>query len=131
MRADAWRDLRAALGTGLQPYWPAAWAQGGGGALAHLVSADGQSVGADRLDEQVLVVNHAGSERYTQALPGSGRARISPLDPTLDNATIAGDWTDAGFNGGCVETAVMSGWLAAHAISGALDPNTLVGYHHP
>ena len=47
------------------------------------------------------------------------------------NATIAGDWTDAGFNAGCVETAVMSGLLAAHALSGAPDLDTLVGYHHP
>ncbi|MFO1326151.1 MAG: NAD(P)-binding protein [Rubrivivax sp.] len=131
MRRAAQRDLKAALESGMRPYWPAAWGPGRGGALAHLVSADGQASGAGLLAQQVLVVNHAGSERYTQALPGSGRARLSPLDPTLENATIAGDWTDAGFNGGCVETAVMSGWLAAHAISGALDLNTLVGYHHP
>lgn len=124
-------DLKALLAHRLQPLWPAAWGHGAGGAIAHLVSADGQAVGADRLDEQVLVLNREGSERYTQALPGSGTARISPLDPTLDNATIAGDWTDAGFNGGCVETAVMSGLLAAHAISGAIDLNAIVGYHHP
>ena len=32
-----------------------------------------------------------------------------------DNLTIAGDWTDCGFNEGCVEAAVISGRLAAHA----------------
>jgi hypothetical protein len=43
--------------------------------------------------------------------------RISPLDRTYDNLDIAGDWTDCGFNAGCVEAAVMSGRLAAHAIA--------------
>lgn len=130
-RSRALADLKALLGHGLHPLWPAAFGDGGQGALSHLVSADGQRVGPGQIDEQVLVLNREGSERYTQALPGSGTARISPLDPTLANATIAGDWTDAGFNGGCVETAVMSGLLAAHAISGAVDLNAIVGYHHP
>lgn len=130
-RRSTLRDLKAALDSGLRPYWPGAWGPARASALDHLVSADGRSVGPGHLDEQVLSLNLEGSERYTQALPGSGRARVSPLDATLANATIAGDWTDAGFNGGCVETAVMSGLLAAHAISGALDLNAIVGYHHP
>ena len=50
-------------------------------------------------------------------MPGSLAHRISPLDDTFDNLTVAGDWTDCGFNEGCVEAAVMSGRLAAHAIS--------------
>ena len=36
--------------------------------------------------------------------------------------TIAGDWTACGLDAGCVEAAVMSGMLAAHAISGKPDP---------
>lgn len=129
-QADARAALRELLRQGLQPLWPAAFGRGRN-AAAHLVSADGRRVGADQLDDQLLVLNRSGSERYTQALPGSGTARVSPLDGTLVNATIAGDWTDAGFNAGCVETAVMSGLLAAHALSGAPDLDTLVGYHHP
>src|SRR5262249_802687 len=45
------------------------------------------------------------SDRYALSLPGSGAYRISPLDRTYDNLTIAGDWTDCGFNAGCVEAA--------------------------
>jgi hypothetical protein len=45
--------------------------------------------------------------------------------------TIAGDWTECGFNEGCIEAAVMSGMLAAHAISGQPDLNDIVGYNHP
>ena len=52
---------------------------------------------------------------------GTLRHRISPLDGTYDNFTIAGDWTDAGFNEGCVEAAVMSGRLAAHGFPVAWD----------
>jgi uncharacterized protein with NAD-binding domain and iron-sulfur cluster len=45
--------------------------------------------------------------------------------------TIAGDWTACGLDAGCVETAVMSGLLAAYATSGAPDPQTIIGYNHP
>ena len=46
--------------------------------------------------------------------------------------TIAGDWTACGLDVGCVEAAVMSGMLAAHAITGdepALE--SIIGYDHP
>ena len=57
------------------------------------------------------------SVRPLRARPSRQSAtRISPLDNTYDNLTIAGDWTACGFNEGCVEAAVMSGRLAAHAI---------------
>ena len=71
------------------------------------------------------------SDRYTLSLPGSLIYRISPLDRTYDNLTIAGDWTDCGFNAGCVEAAVMSGMLAAHAISRVPRLNEIIGYDHP
>jgi predicted NAD/FAD-dependent oxidoreductase len=76
--------------------------------------------------------NFVGSERYTLALPGSIRHRISPLDRSVANMTIAGDWTACGLDAGCVEAAVMSGMLAAHAITGG-EPelDEIVGYHHP
>ena len=47
------------------------------------------------------------------------------------NMTIAGDWTECGFNEGCIEAAVMSGMLAANAISGSPNTNDIIGYHHP
>jgi uncharacterized protein with NAD-binding domain and iron-sulfur cluster len=66
-----------------------------------------------------------------QSLPGSTGYRISPLDMTFDNLTIAGDWTATGLDSGCIESAVMSGQLAAHAISGKPELRDIVGYDHP
>jgi uncharacterized protein with NAD-binding domain and iron-sulfur cluster len=84
-----------------------------------------------RFDSQYWRANVSPSDRYTLALPGSLRYRISPLDNSYDNLTIAGDWTDCGFNEGCVEAAVMSGRLAAHALSQSPRLEDVVGYDHP
>src|SRR5262245_27947971 len=84
-----------------------------------------------RFDSQFWVANVNPSDRYVLSLPGSLRYRISPLDNTYDNLTLAGDWTDCGFNFGCVEAAVMSGRLAAHAISLRPRLEDIVGYDHP
>jgi uncharacterized protein with NAD-binding domain and iron-sulfur cluster len=56
---------------------------------------------------------------------------ISPLDGTYDNLTIAGDWTACGLNVGCVEAAVISGRLAAHAIAQQPALADIIGYDHP
>jgi len=87
--------------------------------------------GEERFDSQFWTANANPSDRYTSSLPGTARYRISPLDYTYRNLTIAGDWTDCGFNSGCVEAAVMSGLLAAHAISGSPDLDSIIGYDHP
>jgi len=50
---------------------------------------------------------------------------------TFDNLTIAGDWTATGLDTGCIESAVISGLLAAHAISGKPALRDIVGYDHP
>lgn len=50
---------------------------------------------------------------------------------TYDNFTVAGDWTNSGFNQGCVEAAIMSGRLAAHALAGTPALEDIVGYDHP
>lgn len=84
----------------------------------------------DPLAAQYFRANQEGSERYVQSPPGSSRHRISPLDRTFDNLTIAGDWTNNGLNAGCVEAAVMSGMLASHAISGSPPLDKIVGYDH-
>ncbi|MGJ7508334.1 FAD-dependent oxidoreductase [Variovorax sp. GT1P44] len=121
-------ELEGFLRTRMKTLWPEAYADKQT-PLDSLVSADGTKQGG--ISDQYVRDNSAPRDRYTQSLPGSGTARISPLDPGIANMTVAGDWTDCGFNGGCVEAAVMSGMLAAHAISGRLDPNMIVGYHHP
>ena len=71
------------------------------------------------------------SDRYVLSLPGSARFRISPLDMTYDNLTIAGDWTECGLSTGCTEAAVMAGRLAAHALSGLPALEDVTGYDHP
>jgi uncharacterized protein with NAD-binding domain and iron-sulfur cluster len=82
-------------------------------------------------DSQFWLANVNPSDRYVLALPGSIQHRISPLDNTYTNLTIAGDWTACGFPEGCVEAAVMSGRLAAHAISDSPRLKDIVGYNHP
>jgi uncharacterized protein with NAD-binding domain and iron-sulfur cluster len=88
-------------------------------------------VGDEQIDTQFWLASVNPTDRYTLSLPGSLMYRISPLDRTYDNLTIAGDWTNAGFNAGCVEAAVMSGMLAAHAISRFPALGDIVGYDHP
>ena len=87
--------------------------------------------GTSRIASQFWRANVNPSDRYALSLPGSSAYRISPLDTTYDNLTIAGDWTDCGFNGGCVEAAVMSGRLAAHALSKLPSLEDIVGFDHP
>jgi uncharacterized protein with NAD-binding domain and iron-sulfur cluster len=87
--------------------------------------------GESRFNSQFWVANVNPTDRYTLSLPGSLIYRISPLDRTYDNLTIAGDWVDCGFNAGCVEAAVMSGMLAAHALSQRPRLRDIIGYDHP
>jgi uncharacterized protein with NAD-binding domain and iron-sulfur cluster len=82
-------------------------------------------------DTQYWIANVDPSERYILSLPGTIRYRISPLDNTYDNLTITGDWTSCGFDVGCVEAAVMSGKLAAHAISSFPRMEDIIAYDHP
>jgi uncharacterized protein with NAD-binding domain and iron-sulfur cluster len=85
----------------------------------------------DRFISQFWTANVSPSDRYTLALPGSAKYRISPLDNTYDNLTICGDWTECGHNTGCVEAATMSGRLAAHAIAQTPPLEDIIGYDHP
>ena len=84
-----------------------------------------------RFRSQHWAANVNPTDRYVLALPGSLQYRISPLDNSYDNLTIAGDWTDCGFNEGCVEAAVMSGRLAAHAVAQYPPLDDIIGYDHP
>ncbi len=91
----------------------------------------GSGEGPSRLDSQYLRANISSSERYVQSLPGSDRYRIAPGDSGYENLALAGDWTDCGFNAGCVEAATMSGLLAAKAVVGSSDTRDVVGLRHP
>jgi hypothetical protein len=78
-----------------------------------------------------LTVNAAPGQRYVLSEPGNLQYRISPLDMHFDNLTVAGDWTDCGYNAGCIEAAVISGRLASHALSGYPSLDDIIGYDHP
>jgi uncharacterized protein with NAD-binding domain and iron-sulfur cluster len=98
-----------------------------------LAEANGAKVGEGEssFDSQFWTANVNPTERYVLSLPGTQKYRISPLDNTYDNLTIAGDWTACGLDTGCVESAMISGRLAAHAISGRPALEDVVGYDHP
>jgi uncharacterized protein with NAD-binding domain and iron-sulfur cluster len=113
--------------------WPNAVGSPGEFRWDLLVGPDGTDPerGEARFASQYWVANVNPSDRYVLSVPGSSAYRISPLDPTYDNLTVCGDWTNCGFNAGCVEAAVMSGRLAAHAIAKSPRLDEIVGYDHP
>jgi uncharacterized protein with NAD-binding domain and iron-sulfur cluster len=124
------------LNENIRHLWPNAARDGGGfrwdllldPAAPGAVSADDDE---SAFSSQFWTANVNPTDRYTLALPGTLKYRISPLDNTYDNLTICGDWTDCGFNEGCVEAAVMSGRLAAHALCKQPALEDIIGYDHP
>ncbi|HEX2827323.1 MAG TPA: FAD-dependent oxidoreductase [Burkholderiales bacterium] len=112
-------NLKDLLSRGVKPLWPAAF-------------RGKRTAAADLIGPAHVQANVTGSDRYTLSLPGTTDYRISPLDSTFRNMTIAGDWTACGLDAGCVEAAVMSGMLAAVAITGDEDAiDDIIGYDHP
>ena len=116
-------------------FWPGAARPGGGFRWELLADPSGRAAANNgheaRFASQFWTANVNPSDRYTLSLPGSARYRISPLDNTYDNLTVAGDWTNCGHNTGCVESAVISGRLAGHAISRSPPLESIIGYDHP
>jgi hypothetical protein len=116
--------------------WPGAYGADGEfrwDLLADATAAPGAPgpAGRARFATQYWRANVNPSDRYVLHVPGSTRHRISPLEVAYDNMTIAGDWTYSGFHSGCVEGAVMSGLLAAHALSGSPALEDIIAYDHP
>jgi uncharacterized protein with NAD-binding domain and iron-sulfur cluster len=110
------KDVQETL-RGMEALWPATQAPSGAGLRAL---------------KTVTRANTTGSDRYATSLPGTIADRISPLSDALINATVAGDWTACGLDAGCVEAAVMSGRLAAHAITGSRPKLAdIIGFDHP
>lgn len=135
IRAQVRHDAERFLDRDVGHLWPRAVA-GGRFRWGLLVDGrsdehDGRTAGPERFASQFWTANVSPTDRYTLSLPGSTQYRISPLDRTYDNLTVAGDWTACGFNAGCVEAAVMSGRLAAHAISLRPALEEITGYDHP
>ena len=137
VRANAVGFLENDVGT----LWPGAMGDGESFCWELLVSEGGGQHSAKRprkhgahehrFDSQHWQANVNPTDRYVLSLPGSIKYRLSPLDMTFDNLTIAGDWTATGLDTGCIESAVMSGLLAAHAISQKPLLEDIVGYDHP
>ena len=82
--------------------WPGAIDAAGGFRWDLLVEGEGANAAPprrrrratrQRFDNQFWTANVNPSDRYTQSLPGTIEYRISPLDDTYDNLTVAGDWT--------------------------------------
>ncbi|MCK6549934.1 NAD(P)-binding protein [Myxococcota bacterium] len=117
--------------------WPRAAAPGRGFDWSvlfdHREVANGGAGPADAsaLDAQYLRANVRPSERYVLCLPGTTRYRLSPLEESFDNLTVCGDWTANGIYKGCVEGAVLSGRLAAHALTRAPALESIPGYDGP
>jgi uncharacterized protein with NAD-binding domain and iron-sulfur cluster len=133
VRSSAIRFLDRDVGA----LWPEA-AHGDGGFRWDLLASEDRGKktkmdgsGECRFDTQYWTANVNPTDRYVLSLPGSIGYRLSPLDMTFDNLTIAGDWTASGLDSGCIESAVMSGLLAAHAISQQPALEDIVGYDHP
>ena len=124
------------LNRDIENLWPNAKGRGGEFRWELLVDPDAKTKGGKRATRgrfgtQYWTANVNPSDRYVLSVPGSASHRISPLDNTYDNLTIAGDWTDCSLNLGCVEAAVMSGRLASHAISGFPALEDIIGFDHP
>jgi uncharacterized protein with NAD-binding domain and iron-sulfur cluster len=132
-RAEVRTNAITFLNRDIVHLWPTATR--GGRFRWDVVHAEGMQTSGpadeSRFASQYWTANVNPTDRYSLSLPGSLVHRISPLDDTFDNLTVAGDWTDCGFNEGCVEAAVMSGRLAAHAISKQPPLEDITGYDHP
>ncbi len=112
--------------------WPKVTREDGEFEWRHLETGSSPANGDEGdFGSQFWTANVNPSDHYILSLPGTTKYRISPLDRRYDNLTIAGDWTQCGFNAGCVEAAVMSGRLAAHALSCLPRLEDIVGYDHP
>jgi len=129
VRRDAIDFLNRTIGR----LWPRAVTRSGRFRWELLLSSnqDCRAQGEERFRSQFYTANVSPTERYVLSTPGTQKYRISPLDNTYDNLTIAGDWTACGLDTGCVESAMISGRLAAHAISGYPVLPEIVGYDHP
>ena len=58
------------------------------------------------------------ADRYVLSVKGSTRYRLRSDGSDFENLFLAGDWTKNGIDAGCVEAAVVSGMMAARAITG-------------
>jgi hypothetical protein len=132
-REEVKRNAINFLNQQIHHLWPGAARPTGGFRWEVLAAPNGAPPKFDEsaFDTQYWRANVNPTDRYVLTIPGTQKYRISPLDNTYDNLTICGDWCDNGFSNGCVESAVMSGRLAAHAISHWPPLEDIIGFDHP
>jgi uncharacterized protein with NAD-binding domain and iron-sulfur cluster len=132
-REEVRRNAVSFLNRDVAKLWPAAASAGRfrWDVLVPTAPTAETDAGESSFASQFWTANVNPTDRYSLSLPGSIKYRISPLDDTFDNLTVAGDWTACGFVEGCVEAAVMSGRLAAHAIAKRPLLEEIIGYDHP
>ena len=104
------------------PLWPALIDANGFDWSA--LTAPATSSGPLRFQAQYWVAAISPSDRYVLSLVGSSKTRLQPGASGYANLFLAGDWTDYGLNLGCFEGAIMSGLMAANAITG--DPRPIL-----
>jgi uncharacterized protein with NAD-binding domain and iron-sulfur cluster len=56
---------------------------------------------------------------------------LRPDESGYDNLVLAGDWTDSGMNAGCIESAVLSGLVAANVLLGRSRFHRVRGFYLP
>jgi uncharacterized protein with NAD-binding domain and iron-sulfur cluster len=110
----------------VQPIWPDACSESNPKGIdwSVLIDAENRS-GSDRFSAQYWRANIDPTELYVLSLPETMQYRLRAGDNDFDNLVICGTWTDAGFNIGSVECAMMSGLHASQFISGY--PKDIIG----
>ena len=104
------------------PLWPSLVGQNGFDWSALVDPNNG--AGPARLNSQVFVPAINPSDQYVQTPTNNSSTRLAPDGSGYSNLFLAGDWTDYGYNLGCFEGAVMSGLMAANAIT--QDPRPIL-----
>ena len=89
---------------------------------------DSGAVGEDRFDHQYWRMNIDPNERYVPSPPGTAALRPQAWESGAENLALASDWIFTGMNIGSFEGAIMSGYLAAHALTGLPALADIPGY---
>jgi uncharacterized protein with NAD-binding domain and iron-sulfur cluster len=102
------------LSGSIAPLWPGGVTAGGALDKGLLVGSS-----ADRLEDQYYRANIDGTELYVLTPKGTVDSRLKSEDSGFENLVLAGDWTRNGIDGGCVESAALSGRQAARKLTGS------------
>jgi uncharacterized protein with NAD-binding domain and iron-sulfur cluster len=102
--ADPCEDAQAWLDASIAGLWPA-------------VAVPGGPMKPGTEMSRYCRANWEGFERYVQTPAGSVQFRLPPGPAQFGNLYLAGDWTLTRFSGGCFESAIESGSLAAASIA--------------